>query len=266
MKKASILIIVLMMVTVGLLSGCVTQIPEGKISLVVDYVEKRHYDDYAQPASTDSIFVYTFFTIKNEAVEELSTSSFFFNLKSLTGKTYSPKWLFGTGGSEAAAISKGASASYYIAFEVDEDEDITTSWQLNFSSFQATKSANLTNIKSGFRDVFLATLTIDDYYYSDVGDYDWDTPSEGNTFLYVFVTLSNSADNDKNINTNQYFFMLYTTDGGYYPEWSDTSIPDEIIPAGEASWYMYFEIPEDVTLDKLEYNPWDIVPVEASFS
>ena len=107
MKKLSILVIALMMVTVGLLSGCVTQIPEGKISLVVDHVEKRHYDDYAQPASTDSIFVYTFFTIKNEAVEELSTSSFFFNLKSPTGKTYSPKWLFDTGGSKAAAISKG---------------------------------------------------------------------------------------------------------------------------------------------------------------
>ena len=120
MKK--IVVILIGIILAGLVfSGCV-RVPEGKITLTVDNVEKRHYDDNGDPASSNTIFVYTFFTIQNEAIDELSTSILFFKLSSPLGKTYSPKWFFGSGGSEATAVSKGASASYNIAFEVDEDE------------------------------------------------------------------------------------------------------------------------------------------------
>lgn len=263
--KKMVLILIGLIIASMVISGCV-RIPEGKITLTVDSVEKRHYDDYGEPASSGSIFVYVFFTIKNEVDDDLSTSTLFFKVKSPTGKTYNPLWFFGSGGSEATAVSKGGSASYYIAFEVDENENITTSWQLNFSSFQATKSANFSNIKSGFHDVFLATLTIEDYYYSDEGEYSWQTLEEGNTFLYVNITLTNSADNDENLDTYKFSFTLYTTDGGYKPEGEDDSTPDEILPGGQASWYIYFEIPEDATLDRLAYYTWGVAPAEASFT
>lgn len=267
MKKIAILLIALIIISVGFLSGCtVNRIDEGNISLTVNNVEKRQYDDSGEPASSDSIFVYIYFTISNEDVDELSTLSLYFNLKSPTGKTYSPNWIFGSGGSEASAVSKGASASYYITFDVDENDEITESWELNFSSFQASKSANLANIKTGFQDVFLATLTIDDYYYSDEGDYSWDTPAEGYTFLYVDITLSNSVDNEDNLKTYQWDFTLYTVDSGYNPDGSDDGKPDEILPGGEASWYLYFEIPEDTTLDKIVYDDYGIAPAEAYFS
>jgi len=263
MKK--IVVILIGIILVGLVfSGCV-KVPEGKITLTVDNVEKRHYDDNGDPASSNTIFVYTFFTIQNEAIDELSTSILFFKLSSPLGKTYSPKWFFGSGGSEATAVSKGASASYNIAFEVDEDEELTTSWQLNFSSWQATKTAFLSNIQSGFHDVFLATLTIDKYHYSNEGEYSWETPTEGNTFIYVNITLVNSPDNDENINTNQYYFKLFTTGGGYNPQGAGGSKPDEILPGGQASWYIYFEIPEGAALDKLQYDTYGIAPAEARF-
>jgi hypothetical protein len=265
MKKIAIILIGILISSIAI-SGCV-KIPEGEISLTVNSVEKRHYDDYGEPASSGSVLLYVFFTIKNEVEDELSTSTLFFKLASPTGKTYSPKWFFGSGGSEATAVSKGASASYYIAFEVDEDENVNTSWQLNFDSWQATKSANLTNIKSGFHDVFLAILTIDSYYYSDEGDYVWEIPAEGNTFIYVNITLANSADNDESISTNQFYFTLYITGSvGYNPEGDEEGKPDEILPSGQASWYIYFEIPEDATLDKLQYDAYGIAPVEASFT
>lgn len=264
MKKVAVILIGII-VTSLIISGCV-KVPAGKIILTVDNVEKRHYDNNGEPASSGAIFVYTFFTIQNEAVEELSANILFFKLSSPLGKTYSPKWFFGSGGSEATAVSKGASASYYIAFEVDEDENVTTSWQLNFSSFQAVKSVNLANIQSGFHDIFLATLTIDNYHYSNVGEYSWETPTEGNTFIYVNITLVNSPDNDENINTNQYYFKLFTTGGGYNSQGAGGSKPDEILPGGQASWYIYFEIPEGATLDKILYDTYGVAPAEAKFT
>jgi len=267
MKKPVIVLLGLLLISVNFLSGCtVNKIDEGHITLVVDRVEKRQYDDNGESPSGNSIFVYVYFTISNEDVDELSTLSLYFNLKSHTGKTYSPNWIFGSGGSEASAVSKGASASYYLSFDVDADDEITEAWELNFSSFQASKSANLAHIQPGFQDVFLATLTIDDYHYSDVGDYSWDTPAEGNTFLYVDITLSNSVDNEDNLNTYQWDFTLYTMDSGYSPDGSDDGKPDKIIPGGQASWYIYFEIPEDTNLDKLVYDTWGIAPAIANFS
>lgn len=264
MKKIVIMSSCILIVII-ILSGCTT-IPEGKITLTVNSVEKRHYDDNGDPAASGTIFAYVYFTIKNEANQELSTSIFFFNLKSSSGITYNPKWVYGSGGTSATAVSKGASASYYIAFEVDEDEDITTDWQLNYSGWVATKSANLANIKSGFHDVYLAILTIDSYRYSQIGDYSWKEPAEGNTFLYVEITLANSADNDDTVSTNPYNFKLYTTDGLYNYEGDQDGKPDEILPGGQASWYIYFEIPENAILDKLQYDIWGIAPAEASFT
>lgn len=263
MKKFGFILVSIIIVNIAI-TGCV-RVPKEKISLTVNSVEKRCYDDYGEPASSGSILLYIFFTIKNEADEELSTNMFFFTLNSPTGKTYSPKWFFGSGGSEATAVSKGASVSYYTAFEVDEDENITPSWLLNYSSWQATQSANLTNIKQGFHDVFLAILSIDNYHFSDTGDYSWETPTEGNTFLYVNITLANSLDNNENLQTNQFYFTLYTKDAGYNPDGVEDGKPDEIIPGGQASWYMYFEIPEDAILDKIVYNTYGISPAKASF-
>jgi len=263
--KKMLVILIGIIVSSLVISGCV-RVPAGKITLTVDNVEKRHYDDNGEPASSGTIFIYTFFTIQNEAVEELSASTLFFKLSSPLGKTYSPKWFFDSGGSEATAVSKGASASYYIAFEVDIDENVTTSWQLNFSSLQATKSTNLANIQSGFHDVFLATLVVDSYHYSNEGEYSWETPTEENTFLYVNITLANSPNNDENINTNQFYFKLFTTGGGYNPQGAGSDKPDEILPGGQASWYIYFEIPENASLDKLQYDTYGIAPAEARFN
>lgn len=263
-KKLLIVGMAVLLLVVGL-SGCVSQIKEGEVSLTVDSVEKRHYNDNGGSASSGNIFLYVFFTIKNDASEELSISSFFFNLWTPSG-TYSPEWIFGSGGSQVDSISESASASCYVAFEIPEDSNVSTEWKLKYSGWQTTKSSNLANIKSGFHDVYLATLSIDSYYYSDVGDYYWQTPEEGNTFIYVNITLSNSVDNDESISTNPYYFKLYTTEVGYNYEGNDEGIPDEITPGNQASWYIYFEIPEDATLDKLQYDTYGIAPAEANFS
>ena len=114
--------------------------------------------------------------------------------------------------------------------------------------------------------MYLATLNIDNYYYSDVGDYYFQTPEEGNTFIYVNVTLSNSQDNDEPISTNPWYFTLYTNVEGFNYEGAEDGIPDEIVPGSQASWYIYFEIPEDATLDTIQYDAYGIAPAEASFN
>jgi hypothetical protein len=263
MKKINLILITILTITIAI-SGCVNQIPEEDVTLTVNNAEKRNYNDYGEPASSGNIFLYVFFTIKNNANKELSTNSLFFKLWTLNG-TYSPEWIFGSGGSQVTSISEGASASYYIAFEIPETSNVSTEWKLKYSGWQTTKSANLANIKSGFHDMYLATLTIDSYHYSDIGDYSWKTPEEGNTFIYVNITLSNSEDNDESISTNPYYFMLYTAEEGYNYEGDKEGIPDEITPGNQASWYIYFEIPEDATLDKLQYDTYGIAPADANF-
>jgi len=257
------LVIVIFLVSL-ILSGCTT-VPEGKISLTVDSVEKRNYNDNGQAASSGNIFLYVFFTMKNEAEEELSTSSIFFKLWTPNG-TYSSEWIFGSGGSEVDSISEGASASFYVAFEISEDLEVSTEWKLKYDAWVAEKSANLANIKTGFHDVYLATLIIDNYSYSNIGDYYWQTPDEGNTFIYVNITLANSADNDDSISTNPYNFELYTSEEVYNYKGDEDGKPDEITPGNQASWYIYFEIPEDAILDKLVYDTYGVVPAEAYFS
>ena len=264
MKKIALILIVVLISTVAI-SGCVSQIPEGEVTLTVNNVEKRYYNDNGAPAESGNIFLYVFFTIQNEADEELSTISFFFKLWTPNG-TYSPEWIFGAGGSQVASISEGASASYYVAFEIPSTSDISTEWKLKYSGWQTTKSANLANIKSGFHDVYLATLTIDSYHYSDVGDYSYQVPEEGNTFIYVNITLANSEDNGESISTNPYYFKLYTVEEGYNYEGDEDGISNEITPGNQGSWYIYFEIPEDAALDKLQYDVYGIAPADASFN
>lgn len=108
-------------------------------------------------------------------------------------------------------------------------------------------------------------MTIDDYYFSDTGDYFYQTPSEGNTFIYVNFTLTNLEENDKAISTSIINFKLYTTYGGYYPKGGDTNIPNTLNIGSQYSWYLFFEIPEDADLDKIVYNTLGIAPAEAFF-
>lgn len=268
MKKQIVLFGLAVLIICIVFSGCldVEQVDPGDITLTIDNVEKRLYDDNSNLASTGSIYLYVYFTIKNDADEELSTSTIWFELDSEEGISYNPNWIFGAGGSTAKSVSKGASASYYLAFEIPENADVSADWALNYDGWQSKKSANLANIKSGFHDVYLATLTIDDYYLSDTGDYSWKTPSEGNTFIYVNFTLANSADNDKSISTSQFNFKLYTQDGGYTPDGGKSGIPDSISAGSEYFWYLYFEIPDNVILEKLEYDSYGIAPAVASFN
>jgi len=266
-KQPIILLVAVLLIVVGL-SGCfdTEQVDPGDITLTIEKVEKRLHDDKGNPASTGNIYLYVYFTIKNDAGEELSTSTIWFELDSEAGVSYNPNWIFGAGGSTAKSVSKGASASYYLAFEIPENVDVSTDWALNYDGWQSKKSANLANIKSGFHDVYLATLTIDDYYLSDTGDYSWDTASEGNTFIYVTFTLANSANNDESISTNRFNFKLYTEDGGYTPDGGKSGIPDSISAGSEYSWYLYFEILDNAVLEKLEYDSYGIAPAEAIFS
>jgi len=266
MKKL-IAVIILNLIFVIIFSGCIETEPvdPGDITLTVDKVEKRLYDDTGNPASSGNIFLYVYFTIKNDAEQELSTRAIWFELDSEGGATYEPHWIFGVGGSTAKSVSKGASSSYYIAFQIPEDSDVSTSWTLDYDGWQSKKTANLANIQTGFHDIYLSTLTIDDYYFSDTGDNFLQIPSEGNTFVYVNFTLTNSEDNDKPISTSIIYFKLYTTDGGYSPTWGDTNIPDTINIGSEYSWYLYFEIPEEAVLNKIVYNTLGIAPAEALF-
>jgi len=255
----------ILLVSVCYFSGCIDteQVDPGDITLTIEKVEKRLYDDNGNPASVGNIYLYIDFTIKNDADEELSTSTIWFELDSDEGVSYNPNWIFGTGGSTAKSVSKGASASYYIGFQIPENANISTDWELNYDGWQSKKSANLANIQSGFHDVYLTTLTIDDYYLSDTGDYSWDTASEGNAFLYVNFTLANSADNDESISTSRFNFRLYTQDGGYNPDGGESVIPDSINAGSEYSWYLYFEIPETAVLEKMVYDTYGIAPAEA---
>jgi hypothetical protein len=266
--KKTIAIIIFSLIFVIIFCGCIETEPvdPGDITLTVDKVEKRLYDDYGNPASSDNCFLYVYFTIKNDADQELSTRAIWFELDSEDGATYEPYWIFGVGGSTAKSVSKGASSSYYIAFPIPENSDVSTSWTLDYDGWQSKKSANLANIQIGFHDIYLATLTIDDYYFSDTGDYFYQIPSEGNTFVYVNFTLTNSEDNDKSISTSIINFKLYTADGGYSPTWGDSDIPDTINIGSQYSWYLYFEIQEDAVLDKVVYNTLGIAPAEALFS
>ncbi len=265
MKKIISIIILNLMLIISL-NGCIETEPvdPGDITLTVDNVEKRLYDDNGNPASSGNIFLYVYFTIKNEAHQELSTNAIWFELDSESGETYKPYWIFGVGGSTAKSISKGASSSYYIAFQIPENSDVTTNWNLEYDGWQSKKSTNLANIQTGFQDIYLATLTINDYYFTDTGDF-FQKPSEGNTFIYVNLTLNNSEDNSNPISTSIILFKLYTTVGGYSPKGGDNNIPNNINIGSEYSWYLYFEIPEDAILNKLVYNTLGITPAEAFF-
>lgn len=117
MKKL-ISIIIINLIFLLFFCGCIETEPVNPedITLTVDKVEKRLYDDYGNPASSDNILLYVYFTIKNDADQELSTNTIWFELDSESGATYEPHFIFGVGGSTAKSVSKGASSSYYIAF------------------------------------------------------------------------------------------------------------------------------------------------------
>jgi Domain of unknown function (DUF4352) len=249
-----------------LLSGCVEPIPEKDILITVDKVEKRLYDDNGNSASSGKIYAYVFFRMGNKANQDLPTSSYYFKLKSPSGTTYDSKWIYSSGGSAAISVSNGAIESYYVAFEVDENQVLTSDWRLEYNSLIASTSANLENIKSGFHDIYLVNLTIDNYRYSNKGDSYWSTPAEGNTYIYFNITLTNSANNDDNIGTSSYNFKLYTTEGVYNCVGSQDGIQNEILPGVQASWYIYFEVPENATINRIEYDTWGIAPATAIFS
>ena len=155
MIKKLIALIILNLLIIIALSGCIDIAPvdPGDITLTIDKVEKRLYDDYGTPASSDNIYLYVYFTIKNDADEELSTHTIWFELDSEDGASYNPHWIFGVGGSKAKSVSKGASSSYYIAFEIPENSEVTTGWSFDYDGWQSKKTANLANIKTGFHDV-----------------------------------------------------------------------------------------------------------------
>lgn len=268
MRKLTILLIALTTIITCLFSGCIDteQVNPDDITLTVDKVEKRLYNDLGIPASNGNIYLYVYFTIKNDAEEELSTSTIWFELDSDEGGSYNPTWIFAAGGSTAKSVSKGASASYYIGFEIPETSNVSEAWTLDYDGWQSKKSANLANIQTEIQDLNLATLTIDDYYFSDTGEYSWMKPSEGNIYIYVNLTLNNSEDNKVELSTSSFHFKLYTVDGGYNPDGGQNNIPDTINVGGEFSWYLYFQIPEDAVLNKLVYDTFYTAPAEASFN
>jgi len=224
------------------------------------------YDNNGDPAEVGYIFLYVFYTIKNNGDDELDLSSSWFKLWTPNG-TFDAEWdFFDSGGSKVDSISGGASTSSYEIFEIPEDSDISTDWKLKYEYLFTTKSTNLADIKSGFYDVYMATLTIDSYHYSDEGDYSWDSPEEGNTYIYVNITLHNSQDNDESISTSPWNFKFYTLAEGYTYKSAKEGIPDEINPGNQAYWYIYFEIPECATLDKMAYDTSGIAPAQASFT
>ena len=265
MKKIAIILISILIVSI-VISGCVSKKESSEIILTINSVEKRHYDNDGDPAEDGYIFLYVFYTIKNNGDDELELSSSWFKLWTTNG-TYDAEYsFFDSGGSKVDSISGGASTSSYEIFEIPEDSDILTDWKLKYEYFFTTKSTNLANIKSGFYDVYMATLTIDSYHYSDEGEYSWYSPEEGNTYIYVNITLHNSQDNGASISTSPWNFKLYTLEDGHNYKGDEEGIPDEINPGNQASWYIYFEIPEDATLDKMVYDTSGIAPAQASFT
>jgi len=263
MKKIGIFLILILILCLIMLSGCFSSIEEGDVSLQVTKVEKRLYDEDGDPASDGHIFVFVYFSIQNNANEELSLGTYWFKLWTPHG-TYSSEWFSG-GGTEVSSVSEGAKASGYIVFEILEDLEITNEYKLKYSGWQTTKTASFKNIQSGFSDVFLVTLSIDDYYYSDSGDYSWESADEGFTYVYVNITLENSNENDDVISTSSWNFDLYTSEGTYTYNGDESGIPSEIGPGDQASWYIYFEIPEDSILEKLQYDTLGVAPTVASF-
>ena len=265
MKKIIIALFVLTILCIGLFSGCFSSIEEEDISLEVTKVEKRHYDDDGDPPESDgNIFVYVYFTIQNNANEELALSTLWFKLWTPHG-TYNSEWLSG-GGTNVNSVSEGAKASGYVIFEIPEDNEITNEYKLKYSGWQTTKSANFNNIESDFSDIYHISLSIDDYYYSNSSDNYWEDPDEGNTFLYVNLTLENSNENEDSIGTSRWNFKLYTSENTYDSTGSEEEIEAEVEPGTQESWYIYFEIPENSILEKLVYDTYEEPPIEAIFN
>ena len=275
MKLNKIIVFIsISILTISFFSGCTdnksdnfedTTLTEN-FTLTVSKVEKRLYNDYGNAAYNSKIFLYVYFTIKNYAIEDLFTSTVLFELKSDEGEAYSPDWIIGVGSTTSEILPKGESASYYMGFQIPENANVTEAWTLNYDGFQGNKSTNLVNIPTEVIDPKYVTLTIDDYYFSETGDYLWMEPSEGNRFIFVNITLNNSEDSQVEIDTSRNNFKLYTTDGGYTSGGDQSNKPDSINIGSKYSWYLYFEIPEDAVLDKLVYDTISTAPAEASFN
>jgi len=266
MKNGTIAVCVLAVLLISTI-GCTTEGEDKEtkgISITVTNVERRMYNDLGTEADEGKIYLYVFFTIKNERSDPLSVSAIWFELESPEGAGYNSNWLI-WGGDSASELERGASGDYYVGFEIDDDDVVTTEWQLQYDAIFVGSWAYLANIKEGINDPIFATLTIDSYHNSDVDDQN-ESAEAGNAFLYVNITLENSADNDESLSTNPFDFDLYADSSVWSYDGYDDAKPATIDIGGEGSWYIYFEIPEDATLEKLVYAPIGIPPAEALFA
>ncbi len=262
MKKVGVLIIISLLITISFV-GCISQQSDSKLSLNVVKVEKRLYTPAGRtaPSSTDdgTYFLYVFFTIKNndEEIYSYRSNTLGKRLISPEGTNYNSYWMDETEKPDVIAyLEKGETIGDYYIFEMPEEPEIDESWYLFYDN--SIPNAKLTNIQSGFNDVFYATVRIVDYYFED------DESSSKKT-LYVTISVKNSASNQIPIKISG--ISVNTTNGTGFAlfESIPNTEPDNIIPGAEASWQLYGSIPHNATLDSLTVNVIGASPPKAVF-
>jgi hypothetical protein len=237
--------------------------PKGGISLTVTDVEKRRYGDSGDSASQGNIFVYVFFNLANNGTSEISVNPWYFEA-TIGGIAYTYS-MYCADNCPLSSIQPGYYSKLSIGFEVPEAAIIDTKCTLTYDNFYKQISTNFANIQSGFHDIFLVTLSNCASRQSNAGEYSWETPAEGNVYVYIDLTLSNSKNNTESISTGQYYFKLHTSDGTYDADGCKSGIPSELAPGKQASYYIYFEVPQNTVLEKLVYDTYNIAPAEWIF-
>ncbi len=268
MKNGTIAICLMAVLLISLV-GCTSESggdDDEKVTITVTRVEKRTIDGYGMEPDDNHTFIVVEFTIKNGVDSTIYISALWFALEHPGGWSHYAEWSL-LGGDADTELEKGESGDFFVGFEVPDNETVSTSWKLTYTQLFFGAEANLVNIVDGIHNPTYVVLTIDSYHYAQQDD-DGLNASANHTFLYANITLENTGETMNNFTTGGGYFDLYLVGDPIheYYDGEDDAKPDQVEPSESVSWYIYWEISEEATPEKIVYDPFMDPGTEAMFA
>jgi len=207
---------------------------------------------YSQPASGDKV-VSLNFTLNNGKSISVVTNPYYYKLTGSDGKVYSTS-IFGNN-SEMTTVAGGASAVVTVSYEIPTgttptsiayDDDLGTTCTANFASVWSTNPIMPPDYISLSTPSYVQTISGNIFI----------TPSAGDEFINVTVTITNEAPVSK---TLSYMFLSLSTSDGLLHNVNyglTDAFPDGLQSGASVTVHMVFEISSSSTPTSLTYNDY----------
>jgi hypothetical protein len=207
---------------------------------------------YSQPAYGDKV-VSLSFTLNNDKIFSVVTNPYYYKLTGSDGLAYSIS-IFGNN-SDMTTVAAGASSVVSVSFEIPNgttpvsiayDDDLGTTCTANFVNVWSTDPIMPPDYIS---------LSSPSYVQTTSGNI-FITPSAGNEFINVTVTITNEASSSK---TLSYMYISLSTSDGLLHNVDyglSDALPDGLQGGASVTVHLVFEISSSSTPTSLEYNDY----------